>query len=135
MNTRLSKPRSLGLLAGLSLLTLLGAACGPSLADMSVEAMDLCIETRNPLFVGGRGAEALDTPLPARAEELAGRLNYLAAHKIFQEIAEEAGSQVVLVCALDYASRYKNPESTAFIGKFAKHPDAAVAVSAQRLLR
>jgi hypothetical protein len=134
MNTRLSKPRSLGLLAGVSLLALL-TACGPSLSSMTVEAMDLCIETRNPLFVGGRGAQALDTPLPARAEELAGKMNYLAAFKIYRDIAEQASSQVILVCALDYASRYRDAESTALIRKYLKHPDEAVSVSAQRLLR
>lgn len=135
MNTRRSKPRSLSLLAGLSLIPLLSAACGASLASMTVESMNLCVEARNPLFVGGRGADALDTPLPARAEELAGRMNYQAAHRVYQNIAQEAGSQVVLVCALDYASRYRDPEASDFITKYIKHPDESVAVSAQRLLR
>jgi len=135
MNTRRFKPRSLSPLAGLGLIALFGTGCGRSLASMSVEAMDLCVEARNPLFVSGRGAQALDTPLPTRAEELAGRMNYLSAHRNFQDIAKDAGSQVVLVCALDFASRYKNPESSAFLRKYTKHPDESIASSAQRLLR
>jgi len=135
MNTRWFKPRSLGLLAGVSLLSLLTAGCGESLASMSVEAMDLCVAARNPLFVSGRGAQALDTPLPARAEELAGRMNYQTAYQIFQAIAKDAGSQVVLVCALDFASRVRDDESNAFVRTYTTHPDEAVAASARRLLR
>ncbi len=135
MNSRLSKPRSLVPLAALGLLTVLTAACGPSLSSLAVEAMDLCIEARNPVFVSGGGVSALDTPLPARAEELAGKINYLAAFRIFRSIAEEAESQVVLVCALDYASRFRDETSTKLLQKYLEHPDEAVAQSAQRLLR
>jgi hypothetical protein len=112
---------------------LLLAGCGRSLTDMATEAMDACIETRNPLFTSGRGAEALDTPLPASAEALAERLNYTRASEMFQEIAKEAGDQVTLVCALDLASRWKHSEARKFVARYAEHPDAAVAAAAQRL--
>lgn len=114
---------------------LLSTGCGESLSEMTEQAMDQCIATRNPLFTSGRGAEALDTPLSAETEALAQRFHYVLAYRIFKDIAEEAGSQVVLVCALDLASRYNDPESKKFIAKYANHPDAAVATSAQRLTR
>jgi len=118
---------------GLALTGLLLVGCGESLAGMVVETMDACIAARNPLFVSGRGAEALDTPLPAAAVATAERLNYMVASEMFQGIAQEAGDQVTLVCALDLSSRWKNVEARKFIARYAEHPDAAVAAAARRL--
>lgn len=108
-------------------------ACGRSLSDMAGEALDACITARNPLFTAGRGAEALDTPLPLAAEALASRLSYTRASEMFQEVAKEAPDQVTLVCALDLASRWRTREAQVFLRKYTKHPDAAVAAAATRL--
>jgi hypothetical protein len=124
-----ARPVALATLAAGLLLT----GCGRSLTDMTIEAMDLCIEARNPLFTGGRGAEALDTPLPPSAEALAKKFNYVLASEKFQEIAKEAGDQVTLVCALDLASRWNDSDARKFVARYAEHPDAAVAAAAQRL--
>lgn len=112
---------------------LLLAGCGQSLSNMVTQTMDACIAARNPLFASGRGAEALDIPLPAEAEAVASRLAYTRASEMFQEIAREAGDQVTLVCALDGAARWKSPEARKFVGRYAEHPDAAVAEAARRL--
>jgi hypothetical protein len=117
----------------LALTGLLLAGCGESLNGMVSETMDACIAARNPLFLSGRGAEALDTPLPASALATAERLNYTRASAMFQEIAKEAGDQVTLVCALDLAARWQHPEARRFIARYAEHPDAAVATAARRL--
>jgi hypothetical protein len=117
----------------LAFTSLLLAGCGESLTDMVTETMDACITTRNPLFVSGRGADALDTPLPEAAQATAERLNYTRASEMFQEIAKEAGDQVTLVCALDLSSRWKHAEARKFIARYAEHPDAAVAAAARRL--
>jgi len=117
----------------LSLTGLLLAGCGQSLGRMVVETMDACIATRNPLFMSGRGLEALDTPLPAAALATAERLNYSRASEQFQGIATDAGDQVTLVCALDLSSRWKHAEARKFIARYAEHPDAAVAAAARRL--
>lgn len=112
---------------------LLLAGCGESLTDMVSETMDACIAARNPVFVSGRGAEALDTPLPEAARATAERLNYTRASEMFQGIAKDAGDQVTLVCALDLSSRWKHAEARKFIARYAEHPDAAVAAAARRL--
>jgi hypothetical protein len=117
----------------LALASLLLAGCGESLTDMVTETMDACIAARNPMFVSGRGAEALDTPLPESAQSTAERLNYTRASEMFQEIAREAGDQVTLVCALDLSSRWKHADARKFIARYAEHPDAAVAAAARRL--
>lgn len=128
---RAVRPRAWSLLAAVPVLL---AGCGPSLATMVTEAMDRCIEARNPAFTGGQGTTALDVPLDPRAAELAGRLAYLRAHEQFAAIAEVAADQVTLVCALDYASRYRHPDARRFVARYTRHPDAAVAASAERLL-
>ncbi|MCU0615889.1 MAG: hypothetical protein MUD17_02225 [Gemmatimonadaceae bacterium] len=127
--------RSLGRVRPFLLLTTVCvlAACGRSLSDMAGEALDACITTRNPLFTAGRGAEALDTPLPPAAEALASKLSYTRASEMFQEVAKEAQDQVTLVCALDLASRWRTREAQVFLRKYTKHPDAAVAAAATRL--
>jgi hypothetical protein len=128
-------PRPAGRLrpAFLFVVALALAGCGRSLYDMAGEALDSCIATRNPLFVSGRGAEALDTPLPASAEALAARFQYPSASELFQEVAREAGDQVTLVCALDLASRWHSREARQFVAQYGEHPDAAVAEAARRL--
>jgi hypothetical protein len=131
--TRSTLPFLLRRVALPALAVTLLTGCGRSLTDMASEAMDACIATRNPLFTAGRGLSALDTPLPPDAEALANRLNYTRASEMFQEVAQEAGDQVTLVCALDLASRWRTSEARKFIAKYAEHPDAAVAEAARRL--
>jgi len=119
--------------AALAMAALLLTGCGESLGGMVVTTMDACIAARNPLFVSGQGAAALDTPLPADAQAMSERLNYPRASEMFQEIATSARDQVTLVCALDLASRWKHADARRFIARYAEHPDAAVVAAARRL--
>ena len=121
------------LLLPVAFLSAMLTGCGKNLDTLAVEAMDACIAARNPLFTSGRGAQALDTPLPPAAEETAMRLRYPRASAKFQAIAESAADQVTLVCALDIISRWKNDEARTFVARYAQHPDAAVATAAERL--
>ncbi len=109
-------------------------ACGPGLGELTTEAMDGCIAARNPLFVAGRGSEALATPLPPRAEEIANNLRYEQASRIFRSMAESAEDQVTLVCALDLASRHDDGPVWRFIAQYAEHPSPDVAANARKLL-
>jgi hypothetical protein len=113
---------------------LLLGACGPSLTTMATEAMDLCLQVRNPAFTSGQGATALAAPLPDRARELGERMNYGRAYKVYRGIAEDARDQATLVCALEMASYYHDGEARRFIERYLRHPDAAVAASAAWLL-
>ncbi len=110
------------------------AACGPSLDTLTNVAMESCITARNPIFVSGRGANALDTPLSPEAERLAMKLRYSRGVSIFSQIAEEAPNQVTLVCALDMLSHNGDVDARLFIERYLKHPSPDVATNARLLL-
>ena len=109
--------------------------CGKTLGTRVTEAMDGCIAQRNPAFKAGQGATALDTPLPDSLSKEAEKLGYQRALTNYERIAESAGDQVSLVCALELASYYKHGDVGVLLWKYTKHPDAAVAESARNLLR
>lgn len=110
------------------------AGCGKTLGTKITEAMDGCIALRNPAFKAGQGATSLETPLPDSLAKAADKIAYQRAMTSFEQIAESAGDQVTLVCALELASHYKNGDVAVMLWKYTKHPDAAVAVSARQLL-
>ncbi|MCC6242892.1 MAG: hypothetical protein IT353_08625 [Gemmatimonadaceae bacterium] len=117
-------------LIGLSTLT----ACGKTLGTLVTESMDGCIAARNAAFVGGAGTTALNTPLPDSVVAVAKRIAYQRTLANYELIAESAANQVTLVCALELASYYKNGDVAVALWKYTKHPDAAVAVNAKKLL-
>ncbi len=110
------------------------AACGETLEARVTQAMDGCIAARNADFVGGRGATALNTPLPAPVNALADKVRYRAAFQMFEQIAQSAGDQVTLVCALELTSHYRHGDVGTLLHQFTRHPDAAVAINAKTLL-
>lgn len=122
-------------------LTLLGAAalalaaCGTSLGTRTTKAMDACVAARNPAFSSGGGVGALTTPLPDSLVTLAGKLAYQRTLKNYTLIAEGAKNQVTLVCALELASFFRNGDVAVLLWKYTKHPDAAVAENAKKLLK
>ncbi len=120
------------LFVALALLPL--AACGESLATRVNKAMDGCIAQRNPLFVAGKGAEAIALPLTPEITTLATKFDYERAFKNFKAVAEKAGTQAILTCALEFASRYQNKESREFIAKYVNHPSPDVAAAARWLV-
>lgn len=118
---------------------LLGAAlsltaCGKSLGTKITETVDGCLAARNPQFVSGAGAKALDTPLSPALRQLASAVSYGFTLPTFVDLAETAPDQVTLVCALEIASFYRDPDVAVLLTKFSKHPDASVSVNAKRLL-
>lgn len=126
--------RPLTLAATFSLAALL-SSCGKTLGTLVTEAMDRCIDLRNPAFVAGRAITALDAPFPDSLAQRATKLAYQRALTNYQHIAESAQNQVTLVCAMELASYYKHGDVAVFLWKFSKHPDAGVAQNARRLLR
>jgi len=132
---RLSVRRlTIALMSALMGTTVVLTACGPDLGTLAVQAMDSCLALRNPLFTSGRGAEALSPALPKEAQDIAARLNYSRGFQLFKEIAESAGDQATLVCALELSSYYADREATRFIERYLKHPSPDVATNAQLLL-
>ncbi|MBI3789620.1 MAG: hypothetical protein HY275_01935 [Gemmatimonadetes bacterium] len=134
--SRLSTHRRRGpgvTLAALALLPLL-AACGDSLTRRVTRGMDGCIAQRNPLFVAGRGAEAIQLPLTPEVEALASRFNYEAAFRAIKPVAKTAGTQAALTCALEFAARYRDDAAKTFLATYAQHPSPDVAAAARRLL-
>lgn len=112
----------------------LAAACGGGLDARVVPAMDGCVAARNPVFLAGNGATALDTPLPAAVDSMARALRYKAAFERFQEFASGARTQAQLVCALELGSYDASWAARRWIEPYTKHPDAAVQAAAQQLL-
>jgi hypothetical protein len=110
------------------------AGCGRTLGSLVTEAMDGCIAQRNPAFVSGGGVTALDVPLADSLSVVAKKLAYQRAVTNYERIAETAANQVTLVCALELASYYRNGDVGVLLWKYTKHPDAAVAASARKLL-
>ncbi len=111
------------------------AGCGKTLGTLTEQAMDGCMAVRNPQFKAGQGATALDTPLPDSVRTAADKLAYARAFANFQQITDIAGDQATLVCALELASHYKHGDVAVLLYKYARHPDAGVALSARRLLK
>lgn len=111
------------------------ASCGKTLGTRVTEAMDACIAVRNPAFAGGKGASALDTPLPPELKAMAEKIAYARALNSYQAIARSARDQVTLVCALELASYYRHGDVAVFLWEYSKHPDAGVALNAKRLLQ
>jgi hypothetical protein len=110
-------------------------ACSGGGLDARVAApMDACVLQRNPVFVAGNGATALDTPLPASVDSMMQELRYKAAFERFQQIAEEAPTQAVLVCALELGARYNERASVQWLKGYTRHPNEPVAAAAQRLI-
>ena len=110
------------------------SACGKTLGTRVTEAMDGCVAARNAAFVGGTGTTALNTPLPDSVVTVAKRIAYQRTLPNYELIAENAANQVTLVCALELASYYKNGDVAVTLWKYTKHPDAAVALNAKKLL-
>lgn len=76
-------------LVALALLPL-AAACGESLTSRGNKAMDGCVAQRNPLFVAGKGADAIALPLTAEIAALATRFDYERAFRNFKAVAARA---------------------------------------------
>lgn len=110
------------------------AACGDGLHARVTRAMDGCVIARNPEFIAGRGATALDTPLPPSADSAAADVAHAFAFDVLREIATEAPTQAVLVCALELGARHDSPATRRWLEPYTRHPDAAVAIAARRLL-
>lgn len=123
-----------GLGAGLGAALALLTACGDGLQARVTRAMDGCVLARNPAFVAGRGATALDTPLPPAADSAAADVAHAFAFDALREIATDAPTQAVLVCALEVGARYQSAGTTRWLRQYTRHPDAAVAIAARRLL-
>jgi hypothetical protein len=120
--------------ASAAVLLLLAAACGPGLDGRAQHAMEGCVAQRNPLFVAGKGAEAVALPLPEAVEREGRMLGYDPAYKKFVGIAQQARTQAILTCALEFGARSPSAEAKAFVMQYLKHPDAAVALKAKLLL-
>ncbi len=112
----------------------LAAACGESLASRVTKAMDSCTAQRNPLFVAGKGGEAIALPLTSEVAALAGKFDYERAFRSFKSVAEKAATQAVLTCALEFASRYHSEESRAFVERYVGHASPDVAAAARGLM-
>ncbi len=110
------------------------SACGGTLAQRVDAAMSGCISLRNPDFVSGRGATALDRALPPSLAKAMDRIAYMRTFTLMEAIASSASDQVTLVCALEIASRLRHQEVALLLTQYSTHPDAAVAASAKRLL-
>ncbi|MCE2940449.1 MAG: hypothetical protein ACK53A_01235 [Gemmatimonadota bacterium] len=116
------------------LLPALLAACAGGLDARVTPAMDGCVAARNPVFVAGNGATALDVPLPAGVDSMARELAYDAAFQRFRDIATEATTQAVLVCALELGAHSRTAASRTWLRRYERHPDAPVQAAARTLL-
>jgi len=112
----------------------LSTGCGPSLGASATNAMQGCIDVRNPAFVRGDGEQALAIVLPAAVDSLAIRTAYSFGLSLYQQAAEQATTQAELTCALELGSRYKSDDTRDWISTFTRHPNAPVANLAKRLL-
>lgn len=118
----------------LAFLPFLAACAGGGLDARVTSAMDGCMAVRNPAFVAGNGATALDTPLPAAVDSMMANLRYKAAFERFQSIAEGATTQAILVCALELGASDPTPEARRWVATYLRHPNEPVQAAAQRLL-
>jgi len=114
---------------------LLLASCGKSLGARVGEAMDGCIELRNPAFTSGNGVTALETPFPDSLVAAVTKIAYQRAFTSYAQIADAARDQVTLVCALELASYLRHGDVAVMLWRYTRHPDAGVAENAKRLLQ
>lgn len=125
------RPRALS-----ALCLFLGACGGGGGLTARVEAaMDGCLAFRKPAFQQGTQVAAIGQPYPAALDSLAARVAYLAAARQYQDIAEIAGDQVTLVCALELMARDGSDETTQFLRRYLRHPNEEVVAWATALLR
>ncbi len=110
------------------------AACGESLSTRVERAMAGCVAQRNPLFVAGKGADAIATPLSAEVTAIAEKLNYERAFRTVKHVAEKAGTQAHLTCALELAARYRSAKTRAWLERYMKHRSPEVAAAAAGLV-
>lgn len=113
---------------------LAATACGNSLDARITPVMDACVAVRNPVFVAGGGATALDQPLGPAIEAMANDLRYKAAFERLQDIAKAAPTQAVLVCALEIAAHDRTPAVRQWLTQYTAHPNEPVQIAARRLL-
>ncbi len=123
----------------LSIMTLLSAlalstGCGDSVSTRASNAMQGCLDARNPAFVRGEGEQALSLPLPPAVDSLANITAYAVGLKVYMQAADEATTQAELTCALELGSRFKNDATRDWLSTFTRHPNAPVANLAKRLL-
>ena len=111
-----------------------GIGCGEGLMARVERAMDACVAVRNPAFVAGSGAAAVDRPLPDSILAMADRTAYQAGLRYYTGIGQEAATQAVLTCSMELAAQYRHPDTKGWLATFANHPDIPVAQLAKRLL-
>ena len=120
---------------GLTLLAVAGlVGCGEGLMVRVERAMDACVAIRNPAFVAGNGAAAVERPLPDSILAMADRTAYQAGLRDYTGIGQEAATQAVLTCSMELAAQYRHPDTKGWLATFANHPDVPVAQLARRLL-
>jgi hypothetical protein len=129
---RLVRPRAAAVLT-LGALTACGG--GGSLLTRVEAAMDGCLAFRRPAFQQGAQIAAISTPFPPELSALADKVAYLAAAQQYQQIAEVAPDQVTLVCSLELMSRDGSDETTKFMRRYLRHPNAEIVEWATALLR
>jgi hypothetical protein len=117
-----------------SLATLPLVACGGTLGGRVERTMAGCIAARNPAFLEGDPTAALAVPLPPVVDTLARRIAPKYALPVYQAHAAAATTQAELTCALELGAFYVDPETVGWLTPYARHPDAAVATLARRLL-
>jgi hypothetical protein len=133
MSTLSPRPRSprVAVLVGALLLC---AGCGEGLGPRIEASMDGCLAQRRPGFQRGEQVAEIGRPLPAAIDSIARAVAYDAASQQFEAIAEGAGDQVTLICALDLMSRNTGDRTTLFLKPYLRHPNAEVASWARHLL-
>ena len=118
----------------LTVLALGLSACGEGLMSRVERAMDACVALRNPAFVAGNGAAAVERPLPDSILAMADRTADQAGLRYYPGIGQEAATQAVLTCSMELAAQYRHPDTKGWLAPFANHPDVPVAALAKRLL-
>lgn len=108
-------------------------ACGAGVRTKVVSAMEGCLAVRNPLFKAGRSDEALATRLPAAVVTLAEETAYEFGFRAYREVADAAETQAELTCALELGAHYEHEDVRAWLLRFTRSPDVAVATLATHL--
>jgi hypothetical protein len=108
--------------------------CGGGLMPRIETAMDGCLAARRPAFQRGEQVAQIGTALPDSAERAARLLNYDAAARQLEGIAESAPDQVTLVCSLEVMRHNTGDRTTLFLKRYTRHPNTEVAQWATALL-